>query len=135
MARKGSGFDPDNPAGKTIGASRATIASDWLDANLAGTATIKLYTGQQEQLHRDLAAVAWMPCSATAWAHTLGFRVRRAPVLSSSAWNTGWTKVSASRVRHEDAALLLRLNDALKAVLANGTYERINARYFPFSIY
>ena len=55
VARKGSGFDPANPAGKTIGASRATIASDWLDANLAGTATIKLYTGQQE-LHRDLAA-------------------------------------------------------------------------------
>ena len=55
VARKGSGFDPANPAGKTIGASRATIASDWLEANLAGTATIKLYTGQQE-LHRDLAA-------------------------------------------------------------------------------
>ena len=55
MARKGSGFDPANPAAKTIGASRATIASDWLEANLAGTATIKLYTGQQE-LHPDLAA-------------------------------------------------------------------------------
>ena len=47
VARKGSGFDPANPAGKTIGASRTTIASDWLEANLAGTATIKLYTGQQ----------------------------------------------------------------------------------------
>ena len=96
VARKGSGFDPANPAGKTIGASRATIASDWLEANLAGTATIRLYTGQQE-LHRDLAAGRLMPCSATAWAHTLGFRARRAPVSSSSAWNTGWTKVSASR--------------------------------------
>ena len=38
-------------------------------------------------------------------------------------------------VRHEDASLLSRLNGALATILANGTYERINARYFPFSIY
>ncbi|MCY4555642.1 MAG: transporter substrate-binding domain-containing protein [Chloroflexi bacterium] len=38
-------------------------------------------------------------------------------------------------VRHEDASLLSRLNGALRIILANGTYERINARYFPFSIY
>lgn len=53
MAREGSGFDPTDAAGKTIGAVRAMIASDWLEANLSGTATIKLYTGQQE-LHGDL---------------------------------------------------------------------------------
>ena len=38
-------------------------------------------------------------------------------------------------VRHENVSLLARLNGALKATLANGTYERINARYLPFSIY
>ncbi len=38
-------------------------------------------------------------------------------------------------VRHEDASLLQRLNGAPQAILANGTYERINARYFPFGIY
>ena len=38
-------------------------------------------------------------------------------------------------VRKEDDALRQRLNAALAAILADGTYARINARYFPFSIY
>ncbi len=38
-------------------------------------------------------------------------------------------------VRKEDDALRQRLNAALAAILADGTYKKINARYFPFSIY
>ncbi len=37
-------------------------------------------------------------------------------------------------VRKEDAALLARLDDALNAITADGTYSTINAKYFPFSI-
>ena len=33
------------------------------------------------------------------------------------------------------ADLRQRLNAALAAILADGTYAEINARYFPFSIY
>ena len=28
-----------------------------------------------------------------------------------------------------------KLNTALKAIVADGTYQKINAKYFPFSIY
>ena len=38
-------------------------------------------------------------------------------------------------VRKEDETLRQRLNRAIQAILADGTYEKINARYFPFSIY
>ena len=38
-------------------------------------------------------------------------------------------------VRKEDDALRIRLNRAIEAILADGSYEKINARYFPFSIY
>ena len=38
-------------------------------------------------------------------------------------------------VRKEDEMLRLRLNRALEAILADGTYREIDARYFPFSIY
>ena len=56
VARKRAGFDAADPAGKTIGAARAMIASDWLKANLmTGTAAVMLDTGQQE-FHGDLAA-------------------------------------------------------------------------------
>ena len=55
VARKSSGFDPADAAGTTVGAASATIASDWLEENLADTATIRLYAGQEE-LHGDLVA-------------------------------------------------------------------------------
>ncbi len=38
-------------------------------------------------------------------------------------------------VRKEDDVLRQRLNDALAAILADGTYKKINAKYFPFDIY
>ncbi len=134
VALKGSGFDPADAAGKTIGAPRATISSDWLEANLADVATIKLYT-TLEELNGDLVAgrldamlgdslgsYAWLQGPEGAGFEFVGEGYRL-------------DKGIGMAVRHEDASLLSRLNGALKAILASGTYERINARYFPFSIY
>ena len=134
VARKGSGFDPAHAAGRTIGASRTTISSDWLEGNLAGIATIKLYT-TLEELNGDLAAgrldaMLGDSLGSYAWLQTpegAGFEF----VVGEYRLDKG----IGMAVRHEDAALLSRLNGALKAILAIDTYERINARYFPFSIY
>ena len=38
-------------------------------------------------------------------------------------------------VRKINSGLRERLNNALKRIRENGTYARINARYFPFDIY
>jgi polar amino acid transport system substrate-binding protein len=38
-------------------------------------------------------------------------------------------------VRKEDDALRERLNAALARIRLDGTYQKINAKYFPFSIY
>ncbi|RMQ93673.1 Amino acid ABC transporter periplasmic amino acid-binding protein [Pseudomonas savastanoi pv. glycinea] len=37
-------------------------------------------------------------------------------------------------VRKGDDALRERLNAALKEIIADGTYKKINDKYFPFSI-
>ena len=134
VARKGSGFDPADAAGRTVGAARATIASDWLEAHLAGTATIKLYSEQQD-LYGDLVAgrldamfgdglgsYAWLQGPEGAGFGFVGEGYRLDEGIGIA-------------VRHEDISLLSRLNEALEAILAKGTHERINARYFPFSIY
>ena len=134
VARKGSSFDPDDAAGTTIGAARATISADWLEANLVGTATVKLYA-TLEKLNGDLVAGrldalfgdglgshAWLQTPEGAGFEFVGEGYRLDEGIGIA-------------VRHEDATLLSRLNGALEAILANGTYERINARYFPFSIY
>ena len=38
-------------------------------------------------------------------------------------------------LRPGDSDLLDRFDRAINKVLKNGTYSRINARYFPFNIY
>ena len=38
-------------------------------------------------------------------------------------------------VRKADETLRRRLNRAIRAIRADGTYRKINARYFPFDIY
>ena len=41
----------------------------------------------------------------------------------------------AVAVRKNDKKLKDQINKALDAILADGTYQKINAKYFPFSIY
>ncbi len=38
-------------------------------------------------------------------------------------------------LRKGDAELREKLNSALQAIVADGTYKQINDKYFPFSIY
>ena len=134
VASKGSGFDPGNAAGTTIGVARATVSSDWLEANMAGVATIELYTERRELLD-DLAAgrldavlgdglgfIAWLRSPDGAGFAFAGEGLRLDEGIGIA-------------VRKEDETLRQDLNRALRAILADGTYEAINTRYFPSSIH
>ena len=134
VANKDSDFHPDRPAGTTIGVARATVSSDWLQDNLAEVATIKLYRSQSELLG-DLAGARldavlgdglglyrWLQSAEGAAFHNVGPGLRLDEGIGLA-------------VRQEDDALRQDLNRALAAILADGSYQAINARYFPFSIY
>ncbi len=133
VAAKGGGFDPGKLDGKTIGTQRATIAANWLAKN-AGGAKVKLYD-KQTDAYLDLAARRldaifadglvlheWLKTKAGA-----GFEMVGAAYELDEGIGIA--------VRKEDNVLRQRLNAALAAMLADGTYATINARYFPFSIY
>lgn len=134
VTSESSDFDPKWPEGKSIGAVRATIASDWLEENVAGIATVRLYRGQTELLqalvnaHVDaifgdvLGLHAWLSTFEGATFRFIGEGIHLDEGIGIA-------------VRHQDEALRLRLNGALRALITNGIYRRINARYFPFSIY
>ena len=134
MSRKGSGFDPEAPAGRAISVSRATVSSDWLEANLSGVADIRLFTesgaplqalveGQVDAVMGDgLGFWNWLQSSQGADFEFAGDGYRLDEGIGIA-------------VRKEDDTLRQRLNQAIEAILADGTYETINARYFPFSIY
>ena len=135
IAPKSVEFKTDEASldGKVIGAQRATIAGTWLEDNLGKVVDIKLYD-TQENAYLDLASG------------------RLDGVLADTFVNWEWLKSDAGKdfefkgdpvfdndkigiaVRKGDP-LREKLNTALQAIIADGTYKRINDKYFPFSIY
>ncbi|WP_223443207.1 MULTISPECIES: ABC transporter substrate-binding protein [Pseudomonas] len=135
IAKKDIDFKTDKAAlkGKIIGAQRATLAGTFLEDNYGDDITIKLYD-TQENAYLDL---------------TSG---RLDGILADKYVNYEWLKSDAGRsyefkgdpveesdkigiaVRKGDA-IRAKLNTALKEIVADGTYKKINDKYFPFSIY
>ncbi|MNE07973.1 ABC transporter arginine-binding protein 1 precursor [compost metagenome] len=136
IAPKSVDFKTDEVSleGKVIGAQRATIAGTWLEDNLGDVVDVKLYD-TQENAYLDLASG------------------RVDGVLADKLVNWEWLKSDAGKdfefkgepvydddkigiaVRKGDDALREKLNGALKAIVEDGTYQQINDKYFPFSIY
>lgn len=135
MGRVGETFDLSDLSGKTIGAQRATLGAQYLEDNFTGKADLKFYDNQ-DNVYLDLLSG------------------RLDIVLSDELPTYNWLKTAegASKfefkgnsfmkndeigiaVRKGDTELKEKLNKALDELIADGTYEKINARYFPFSIY
>jgi putative lysine/arginine/ornithine/histidine/octopine transport system substrate-binding protein len=135
VAKKGATLDVSNDAmkEKAIGAQRATIAAEWLAENLGSGSNVKLYD-TQENAYLDLEAgrtdavladlfvsYEWLKSDAGQ-----AFEFKGEPVFDND-------KIGIA-VRKADTELVQRLNTALKTIVDNGTYAKINAKYFPFSI-
>lgn len=135
MGRVGEKFDLSDLAGKTIGAQRSTLGAQYLEDNFTGKADLKFYDNQ-DNVYLDLLSG------------------RLDIVLSDELPTYNWLKTAegASKfefkgnsfmkndeigiaVRKGDTKLKEKLNKALDEIIADGTYQKINARYFPFSIY
>lgn len=136
IAPKSSDFKTDNASvkGKVIGAQRATVSSLWLEDNLGSDIEIMLYD-KNEDAFMDLAAGridAILADKLLSWewlnsSTGKDFEFKGEPVFDSD-------KVGIA-VRKGNEQLTERLNKALKEIVEDGTYEKINAKYFPFSIY
>ena len=125
--------DVGNLSGKNIGTQSSTIQAAYLTEKYPN-ATIKLYRSQDD-VNLDLAA-----------GRIDGMLVGKANALE-------WLKGSSGKcckivgpdlvlggpvgagLRKEDQDLKAVINSGIASILADGTYARINAEYFPFSIY
>ncbi|MBL8660403.1 MAG: ABC transporter substrate-binding protein [Rhodospirillales bacterium] len=134
VAAKNAKVDPDNLKGKVIGAQRATISASYLEDHPFKGAKVKLYD-TQENAYLDLASG------------------RVDAILADRLVSYDWLESDAGKnfafvgepidigdkigiaVRKGDTKLLARLNAALAEIIADGTYEELNAKYFPFPIY
>lgn len=119
--------------GKRLGAQRATIAAFWLEKNRPNS-NIKLYD-TQENVYLDLAADRTDGVLADVlvsydWLESKAgqkFEFKGEPVFDGD--------IIGIAVRKGEKNLVRRLNAAIKAAVADGSYADINAKYFPFSIY
>ncbi len=134
VAAEGAKLDPANLKGKVIGAQRATISASYLEDHPSKGAKVKLYD-TQENAYLDLVSGR--------------VDVILADMLVSYEWLNSQAGGSFAflgepidigdrvgiAVRKGDTELLARLNAALAEIIADGTYEELNAKYFPFPIY
>lgn len=119
--------------GKIIGTQRATLSGQWLEDNYGSDITLKLYD-TQENAYLDLTSgrvdalladkyvnYDWLKSDAGK-----DYEFKGEPVLESDEIGIA--------VRKGDP-LKAKLNEALKEIRADGTYKKINEKYFPFDIY
>ncbi|MEE9678722.1 ABC transporter substrate-binding protein [Pseudomonas moraviensis] len=126
--------DKDSLKGKTIGTQRATLAGTWLDDTYGTDVDVKLYD-TQENAYLDLTsgrvdAILADKYANYDWLKTdagKNYEFKGDPVVESD-------KIGIA-VRKGDNELRNKLNAALKEIVADGTYKKINDKYFPFSIY
>ncbi|MGE8176878.1 ABC transporter substrate-binding protein [Pseudomonas fluorescens] len=126
--------DKDSLKGKIIGTQRATLAGTWLEDNYGNDVTIKLYD-TQENAYLDLTSGRVDAILADKYANYdwlksdagKDYEFKGEPVVASD-------KIGIA-VRKGQDELRNKLNAALKEIVSDGTYKKINDKYFPFSIY
>jgi polar amino acid transport system substrate-binding protein len=140
VVRKGTATQDLSPkalAGKSIGVQSATNHSAFLEDKYS-RAIVRLYNTVADA-YRDLAAgrveyVMYDKLAIYDWLKTPeGACCEMAPgdLSDASYFGSG----VAIALRKGDDALLKHFNDAIDGIVADGTYAKINAKYFPFPIF
>eukprot|EP00903_Cladosiphon_okamuranus_P002004 g2002.t1 len=141
IGAKGDDFEPtpEGLSGKILGVQVSTIHADYADKYFAATADdIKQYQTQDE-VNQDLAAGrldavqadaialdAFLKSDAGACCELKG-NVADDPAILGAGVGVG--------LRKGDTELKDKVNAAIAAIRANGTYEEFSKKYFDFDIY
>ncbi|MBN9000234.1 MAG: ABC transporter substrate-binding protein [Rhizobiales bacterium] len=136
FAVKGSGItdiSPEGLKGKTLGAQSSTIQASYLEQDY-GSIDMKFYP-TQEEVNLDLQAgridallvdkivgLDWLKTADGACCEVVGTDIPLGGGVGAA-------------VRQEDTDLRDQISKAIEEIKADGTYEKINAKYFPFSIW
>ncbi len=133
-----AGNSPESMAGKTIGAQAATTHATFLE-DMYPDSTIRLYPTQDEAnmdlvsgrldavLADSIVLYEWL--NKTEEGECCAFVGE--PVVDVQYFGEG----AGIALRKEDEELRQMFNEAIAAIRADGTYQEINEKYFPFSIY
>ncbi|WNN39201.1 lysine/arginine/ornithine ABC transporter substrate-binding protein [Pseudomonas inefficax] len=140
IAEKSAGISDTSVAGmagKVIGVQGSTTQGSYLEDfykdseikvyKTVDDAAMDLANGRLDAVFSDSAILyPWLQTSLGTCCDFVGQEVR-----DDKYFGVG----KGIGVRKEDQALRGELDTAIKALLADGTYQRINQKYFPFAIY
>lgn len=137
VARKG--FDrpitPEGLKGLRIGVTTGGTDETYARRNFDGAAVVLAVPGDQTQLNRailDGKADLLLGDSLAMWPFINSPEGRDYAFVGAPIYIDQDIGIA---VRKEDEALRQRLNAAIARIRLDGTYDKINAKYFPFSIY
>ncbi len=138
---RGSGIEINKSglSGKSVGVQRATIHENFLKDNYGSIVDIKSY-GTQDEAYLDFTAGRIDLLLADSVALDDGFLKTDAgkdaefvgPDFSDPQW---FGEGAGIAIRKDDTELQKLLNDAITAIRTNGTYKKINDKYFEFDVY
>ena len=141
VSKKGamSEFSRDNIKGKKIGVQRATIHDRYLTDNYGKDVEIKRYATQDEA-YLDLVAGRVDMLLADSVAISDGFLKKPegqdyafiGPDLNDPRWFGEGTGIA---IRKEDQDLVEMFNKAIEQIRTDGTYKKIQDKYFDFNVY
>lgn len=128
---------PEAMKGFVIGTQSGSSNADFLNGRYAGTATVRLYKTMDEA-YLDLAAGRLDAVISNAF---IGYdfvhseKGKKCELIGDKELDPKYFgDGTAIGLRKGDDATRLKLNEGIKAVMTDGTYEKINAKYWPFSV-
>ena len=140
IAKKGAKIEINEAGlkGKTVGVQRATIHANYIHQTYGSVVTVKEYD-TQENANLDLVAGRLDLILADSVVLQEGFLNKPegkdfgfiGPDLRGPIFGDG----AGIGVRKEDTELRDKFNAAIKAIRADGTYKKLNDKYFPFDVY
>ncbi|HEK1683821.1 TPA: ABC transporter substrate-binding protein [Pseudomonas putida] len=135
IAPKNVDFKTDKASlkGKTVGTQRATLAGTWLEDHYGSDVDVKLYD-TQENAYLDLIAGRIDGILADKYVQYEWLKSKDGQNYEFKGDPVEESDKIGIAVRKGDP-LREKLNAALKEIIADGTYKKINDKYFPFSIY
>ena len=139
--KKGSGIEisAEGLAGKTVGVQRATIHDNFVTEKFGDAVDVRRYGTQDE---------AYLDANSGRLDLLLADSVAMAEGFLNTEHGTDWEFAGPGytdkeffgdgagiAVRKKDEDLVELLNNAIDAILANGTYRAIQDKYFNFDVY
>jgi lysine/arginine/ornithine transport system substrate-binding protein len=140
LGPKGSAItdDPRTMRGRRIGVGAESVEAAWAQLHLQGIATVRAYDDGMQELedlrdHRLDAVILDQPAAYDFLREggKTGFTFLGKPLDDPMILGAGNTAIA---VRKEDGALRNAFDAAITAVRQDGTFGRVSAMYFPFSM-